>query len=89
MMNEPTPPRLRLSRGAMFLITVGIALLALFDGFLIYFAISGGPGHDDVIAEVEAVRQQIVEINCVAFVPVSERTDLRLAECRTNPTEGP
>ena len=41
-MNEPTPPRLRLSRGAMFLITVGIALLALFDGFLIFFAITGG-----------------------------------------------
>lgn len=63
---------------------VGTIIALLF----LLLVIAGGPDHADVIAEVESVRQQIVEINCVAFIPVTERDVLALAECRTDPPEG-
>lgn len=83
MSDDVAVPRLKLTRFAQTTILIAIFLLVIFDVFIVLLAVGGEPDHSDVIAEVQSIRQQIVEIN-----PVEERTALNLAECRTNPTEG-
>lgn len=58
-------------------------MLAVFLGLVVWSVWSGQTATHQTIADrIGNVERMTTETNCVAFIPVEERTPVRLAECR-------
>jgi hypothetical protein len=65
------------------LMSILVILLTLILGIYVWAAVSGrGTNHEQLADRMDRVEKFITEINCVAFIPIEDRTPLRLSECR-------
>jgi hypothetical protein len=65
------------------LMLILVLLLASILGLYVWSSATGrGTNHEQIADRLDRIERFITEINCVAFIPIDDRTALTLSECR-------
>lgn len=79
------PDRVSLTRFAQTSILLLTALMLLLNGFIIWALLSGEPGHQDIIDQFEADRNQLTFVACLLAIPDDELTARAVEACQVRP----